>query len=49
MENALAALNYFPSKLQLRYPQSNEYFNRDLENRRVILEYEEKGFRYKDA
>lgn len=46
MENALAALNYFPPKLQLRYLQSIEYFNsRDLGNRRAILEYEEKGFR----
>lgn len=46
MENALAALNYFPPKFQLSYPQSNEYFNSgDLGNRRAILEYEEKGFR----
>lgn len=46
MESAPAALNYFPLKLQLSYPKSNEYFNsRDLENRRAILEYEEKGFR----
>lgn len=45
MENALAAFNYFPPKLQLRCPQSKEYFNsRDWENWRAVLEYE-KGSR----